>query len=400
MRHYAVIGLGFGDEGKGSVVEFIIQKHLAEHHESEHKLMVVRHNGGQQAGHTVQKGKLKHTFSNFGSGTLSGVPTYWSQFCTVDPVGFMNEYNILKQKGIKPVVYMNANSPLTTPLDKVASQRGDYLYHSTCGTGYGTTLQREENHYHLKVNDFQYRFMFDEKYHVIEHYYQKEHNSLDVSHYTRLYKDFYSSLSEMMKIVTIVDDDFLQSRKTIGYSFIFEGSQGLLLDKVHGVFPYVTRSHTGLTNVKKLLTHEQFDSLETYVVTRSYATRHGNGPFLVENHFIKNPHEINQSNQFQGRFKTAYLDMSLINYALMCEPDIRARFNLVMTCVDIREKSMFSLITEPQQKPLKFHDEADFMYEFYNNLQWKPLSFYMNDSPDSSTIRISYYMKNKAVSCY
>ena len=94
---YAVIGLGFGDEGKGLTVN-----HLANKLDNP---LVIRYSGGQQAGHTVIKDGYKHTFSNFGSGTLSGAPTYWSKYCSFDPVGFAKEYNKLKNDGYDPVIF-------------------------------------------------------------------------------------------------------------------------------------------------------------------------------------------------------------------------------------------------------------------------------------------------------
>ncbi len=75
MSNRAVIGLGFGDEGKGVVTEYLCSQ------DPEHTV-VVRFSGGQQAGHKVCKGDTEHIFSNFGSGTLSGCPTYWSEHCT------------------------------------------------------------------------------------------------------------------------------------------------------------------------------------------------------------------------------------------------------------------------------------------------------------------------------
>ena len=68
----AVIGLGFGDEGKGSVVSYLTK--------ACDSTIVARFSGGHQVGHTVCTNNTRHVFSNFGSGTLNGTPTYWSKF--------------------------------------------------------------------------------------------------------------------------------------------------------------------------------------------------------------------------------------------------------------------------------------------------------------------------------
>lgn len=74
-----VLGSFMGDEGKGQTVHNICAK-------NPENSLVIRFSGGHQVGHTVKYGDLMHTFSNFGSGTLLGVPTYWSEYCTVDPL--------------------------------------------------------------------------------------------------------------------------------------------------------------------------------------------------------------------------------------------------------------------------------------------------------------------------
>ena len=70
INSMAVIGLGFGDEGKGKVVSCLSLQHNT-------KPLIVRFCGGQQAGHHVIHKTFDHVFSNFSSGTMLGCPTYW-----------------------------------------------------------------------------------------------------------------------------------------------------------------------------------------------------------------------------------------------------------------------------------------------------------------------------------
>jgi len=86
----AVIGLGFGDCGKGMVTSYLCSQ--------TENPVVVRFSGGHQAGHTVyHKNGEGHICSNFGAGVLQGVPTFWSDKCTVDPIGIVNEMDALEQ---------------------------------------------------------------------------------------------------------------------------------------------------------------------------------------------------------------------------------------------------------------------------------------------------------------
>ena len=84
----AVVGLGFGDEGKGLVTDYLCSKNPG-------STLVVRTSGGHQVGHTACRDGYKHMFANFGSGTLLCCPTYWDKRCTFEPTGFVKEHGIL-----------------------------------------------------------------------------------------------------------------------------------------------------------------------------------------------------------------------------------------------------------------------------------------------------------------
>jgi adenylosuccinate synthase len=167
-----VLGLGFGDEGKGSLINTVCLN-------SDNPL-VIRFSGGHQVGHTVVVGDKRHVFSNFGSGSLLDVPTYWSEYCTVDPIGVFNEQKALNTIGIAPRLYFNANAMVTTPFDKwqnitLDSKSG----HGSVGVGFGTTIQRNEDHYHLYVRDLLYPNIRDIKLKLIQENYYK-YNRIDL----------------------------------------------------------------------------------------------------------------------------------------------------------------------------------------------------------------------------
>ena len=159
-----VVGLGFGDEGKGMTVNSLCSDPNNE--------MVIRMSGGQQCGHTVVTDKIRHVFSSFGSGTLKGVPTYWSEYCTVDPMSVIKEGNKLIEQGITPKIIYNANAMITTPFDVVQNIIVDLNKgHGTVGVGFGATIQRNESHYRLNVRDLYFSKIRDEKLKNILKYY-------------------------------------------------------------------------------------------------------------------------------------------------------------------------------------------------------------------------------------
>lgn len=321
--HKAVIGLGFGDEGKGSVVNYLVP-FLPNG-------INVRFSGGHQVGHTVTGEDFRHVFSNFGSATFRGMPTYWSEHCTVDPVGFMKELQLLETKGIKPKIYIHGDCPITTPYDKFANMsRERENQHGSCGVGFGATIQREEDFYSLTFRDLYYpQILLEKTRSLAENYYKEKHVD----------KMFFKACLDMInyKGMTMVDKAPI-SEWAYKYA-IFEGSQGLLLDQHFGFFPNVTRSDLGSKNILSMLPYPS--DMSWYFVTRAYQTRHGNGFMTnteIPHNIKKNPDETNVTNEFQGDFRRTLLDVSLLKYAMEKDPHIRivvsTRKTLVITCLD------------------------------------------------------------------
>src|SRR6059058_3818313 len=92
-RAIVTVGLGFGDEGKGAAVDFLCRRHCAD--------LVVRYSGGSQAGHNVQLPDGRHhTFSQFGAGTLAGVPTYLGPRVILHPTALAREAGHLVGLGV------------------------------------------------------------------------------------------------------------------------------------------------------------------------------------------------------------------------------------------------------------------------------------------------------------
>lgn len=305
-----VVGLGFGDEGKGLTTSFLCSK-------TENPL-VVRFNGGHQAGHTVVYNGKRHVFSGFGAGSLQGVPTYWSSFCTFYPPSFLREYELLD----KPIIYINSLCPVTTPFDIDYNRRTEKgNKHGSVGMGFGATIQRQEDNYKLFVQDLFYEDILIAKLQAIGCYYKAENIHSEI--------EYFLKSTRMVRQIIQVEGDSVMNL----YNPIFEGAQGILLDQDFGFFPNVTRSNTTTKNALSI-----FPSKEVYYVTRSYLTRHGNGPLPNEQklELINNEEETNKSHEYQGEFRTAALNPDLINYALECDNHFSSSLtkNLVITCMD------------------------------------------------------------------
>ena len=328
MKNFAVIGAGFGDEGKGMVVSSLCQQHP--------DALVVRFCGGQQAGHhVVMPDGVSHVFSNFGSGTLQGNPTYWSSYCTVDPIGIINELDILLSKGVHPTLFLNEMCPVTTPYEKHFNQKHEKLTnHGSCGVGVGQTIQRQEDHHSIRVMDLLYPSVLKIKIKLLKQYY------LDAFVSDARDINIPQFLDYCLMLVKDGHIKIIQNRPHYNI-LIFEGSQGLLLDQNYGFFPHVTRANTGTTNILKHL-EGWVEPLNIYLVTRAYQTRHGNGPMINNSDYeIVNPHEQQIKGGWQGEFRTAVLDLDLLKYAIHSDCLIKQRKNvlLVITCLDLVKNS-------------------------------------------------------------
>jgi len=344
MKIKIIVGLGFGDEGKGNVVNAISDKDS----------LIVRFNGSNQSGHTVYHNGVKHIFSSFGSGTMKGAMTYLSEYLTVDPLSVQNEFDILiKMMGtdMSPS-YIHQDTQLITPFDVMYNRKDKKnIKNGTCGIGFGSAVDRQEKGYNLRVRDIDSPRILDRKVEMIMDYYL-DNRLLDKLEVGQIIAEVIDKWKEACINLTatfgVVDN--IQGVPNLYKDVIFEGGQGIMLDRDFGFFPHVTRSNTTSKNAWELILDLKMASriettvnIETLYVTRAYQTRHGNGPItndrLPFSIIVPNKDETNVEHEFQGKFRVSKLDFDSIRYAIECdskfsEGSVRT---LVVTCLDQME---------------------------------------------------------------
>jgi adenylosuccinate synthase len=366
----------YGDEGKGMVVDYLCQ--------NSKRPLVVRYCGGQQAGHqVVMDDHSHHVFSNFGSGTLRGIPTYWSPYCTIDPIGIINELVELVNSGYFPELYIDGKCPVTTPFEVFSNKDLEKVYkHGSCGLGINATYRREEAMYSLLFEDIFFNTVFNQKLDLFRKHYGIWVNDEAIHHFKQA-----CYVLRDNQCVKIAPHDLNKARngKTIE-SIVFEGSQGLLLDQHNGFFPHVTPSNTGSKNFLRLGA-----TPKPWVVTRAYHTRHGNGPFSTEQfpHNIKsNPWEQNFDDTAQGVFRTGLLDLDLLKYGIFKDDYLRYNsFNLVITCLDLITDE-YRYIQE--EKIIYCMDEEQFIDRIVKSLKkqgFKVDEVFLSHSPIASQLK-------------
>lgn len=337
MAHVIILaGLGFGDEGKGSLVDHYARTTNVGDASS---VLVVRYNGGSQAAHNVVTPKGQHhTFAQFGSAALAGGATHLSRFMLVNPLFMDNEAKHLQQLGIDDPyerVTIEADALITNVYHVAANRLRELLRgenrHGSCGMGIGETVADSIDHpgKALRVQDLTDRHTLREKLQFSldlkrEEFRDAPSEILEKAAFRELvdfYLDRYLAFGDRLRD-RIVGPTYLRDRLQEDRTVIFEGAQGVLLDQDHGFHPHTTWSDTTFCNAFELLgAHAQ--SVRCVGVLRAYHTRHGAGPLpsefnpgLVHGDLSIFSGEHNCHNEWQQGFRVGHFDMALAKYAL------------------------------------------------------------------------------------
>lgn len=349
MARHAIltVDLGFGDAGKGSIVDYLVREHGAG--------TVVRFNGGGQAGHRVvtDDGRA-HVFSQFGAGTLAGADTFLSRFMLLEPYGLFREAEHLAQIGVGDVfgqLTLDHRVRITTPwqiaVNRLKELARGASRHGSCGLGIGETMVDWLAHGEdvVMAADLHAPIRLREKLAFMRDINRAKLDGLTlpdtdaVAQEMRLFGDDFSveqvaeQFEEVGRVATIAQDDFLPE-KLAQEPVVFEAAQGVLLDEWYGFHPHTTWSTTTLENANRLLSEAQFDGDVTRIgVTRAYQTRHGAGPLPTELPLLTQllPDAANGFDAWQEGFRVGWLDLVLLRYAI----DVVGHLDqLAVTCLD------------------------------------------------------------------
>ncbi len=345
-RATAVIGAAFGDEGKGL---------MTDHHCAERRgdVIVVRFNGGAQAGHTVQLGDgSRHVFHHFGSGTLRGAGTFLSRFVVVNPLLWRKELPDLARLGVAPSLVIDPNAPMTTPYDMLINQileeRRGAGRHGSCGVGINETIVRNlDRRFATSAGDIVDLNGLRSRLLEIRGAYLParlaahgidavDERSARIAASDALVENYLDAAEHLRGECALAD----ALTATAGHAVVFEGAQGLLLDEAHRFFPYVTRGSTGLRNVLAIAGEIGIEAIDVTYVMRAYMTRHGAGPFPTEHPALRFADATNVPNDYQGILRFGWLDLDLIAEAIAADmmltagSDIAVAPAIAVTCLD------------------------------------------------------------------
>ena len=284
MSTKIVIGAQWGDEGKGKIVDLLASE----------ANLVIRFQGGSNAGHTVKIGNEEFILHMIPSGVLhEGVVSAIGNGVVFDYNSFIEELDMLKIKKKDPTgrlfvsPYANVVMPYHPEYDRLKeSQRKSKI--GTTAKGIGPCYQDKITRSGVRVMEIisEDKSIFQEKLRLTietKNFEYSKMSGVDKEHfnYDTIYNDImkkFEIIKPFIKDVSILTNDFIKQGKKV----IFEGAQGTLLDIDFGTFPFVTSSTTvsggachgvgvGPTKINEVLG-----------VIKAYTTRVGNGPFVTE----------------------------------------------------------------------------------------------------------------------
>ncbi len=389
QMHQAIltVDLGFGDGGKGSIVDYLVRAHGAH--------TVVRYNGGAQAGHrvvTAEQPARSHVFAQFGSGTMAGAATHLSRFMLLDPLAMLEEEKHLRSLGVGNAfaqTTIDEHALVITPYQRAVNRLKELARgvgrHGSCGMGIGETVADYLAHGEavlfagdLLAPDRMYaklshvRAINLEKAHALQGQLQDHPQvalELDLfadSEWDAWLMAHYRTLADRAQIVA---GDALAAILRRPGTVVFEGAQGVLLDEWRGFHPYTTWSTTTLANADRLLAEARYGGAVTRVgITRAYATRHGAGPFVAEDAGLTTllPDPCNGDGPWQQSFRVGWPDLVMLRYARQ----VTGRLDcLAVTCMDrLAELPALQICRQ-------YHCDEDFIREIAPGSQAHDLSY-------------------------
>ncbi|MET8083712.1 adenylosuccinate synthetase [Micromonospora sp. NPDC005237] len=315
MRHVAVVDLGFGDAGKGTVVDWLCATRPVH--------TVVRFNGGAQAAHTVVlRDGRHHTFAQLGAGTFHpGVGTHLSRHVVVDPLALAAEADHLATIGVPDALdrlTVDAHALLATPYHRAANRAREIARgadrHGSCGLGVGEAVAYGLAHPDdaPRVADCHRPALLRRRLTALRDRLTAELGPLDAPPVD----DCLPAFTGFAARVAVVDRSWLARALRAG-TCVFEGAQGVLLDEWHGFHPYTTWSTTTFANADSLLAEAgRSGDLTRIGVLRTVTTRHGPGPLVTEDPALPLADPHNPTNPWQGRFRFGHFDAVAHRYAL------------------------------------------------------------------------------------
>ena len=346
-----LLGLQWGDEGKGKIVDVLTQKYD----------IIARFQGGPNAGHTLEFNGIKHVLHTIPSGIFhKKVINLIGNGVVIDPIIFKSELNELKKFKIdyKENLYVSNKAHLILPTHRlldIASEKskGKSKIGSTL-KGIGPTYMDKTGRNGLRVGDI-FMSNWEKKYKKIKKKHLKilEFYDLEIDfNLIKIEKDFFESIKSIKELNVIESEDFLFNAVESGKKILAEGAQGSLLDIDFGTYPFVTSSTTTAAGACTGLGIPPRSIKNVFGIFKAYTTRVGSGPFPTElfDDFGKKMSKIgNEFGSTTGRSRRCgWLDLVALKYSIringvsqlmIMKGDVLSGFDHIKVCTSYKTKN-------------------------------------------------------------
>lgn len=318
MKVDVLLGLQWGDEGKGKIVDVLAPKYD----------VVARFQGGPNAGHTLEFDGIKHVLHQIPSGIFrEKTKNIIGNGVVLDPIVFKTEIEKLQKYNlnVKANLFISKKATLIVPTHRLLDQayekaKGENKIGSTL-KGIGPSYQDKIGRQGLRVGDvlspqFQDRFnkLIDIHFEIL-----KNHDV--VYDWPSLHAQFMDAI-EFLKQFNLIDSEyFINNEIKKGATILAEGAQGSLLDIDFGSYPFVTSSNTVTAGACTGLGVAPSNIGEVYGIFKAYSTRVGSGPFPTELLDEQGEKMRKQGNEFgstTGRpRRCGWIDLPSLKYSIM-----------------------------------------------------------------------------------
>ena len=339
----ALLGIVFGDEGKGKVVDVFTPRYD----------IVARFAGGPNAGHTIIFDGKKYVLRSIPSGIFdTGKINIIGNGCVIAPDLFMAEAKELEAAGydIKSRLHISKRAHLILPthrlLDRAYEAAKGKNKVGTTGKGIGPTYSEKAARTSLRVGDILERF--EEKYLALKARHEQILRNLNFTGYDITEEEqLWMKGVEYMRQFKLSDTE-TEINKALreGKNVLAEGAQGTMLDIDHGTYPYVSSSNTVSGGVCTGLGVAPNTIGEIYGIFKAYSTRVGSGPFPVEL-FDATGDKIREIGHEYGAVtgrnrRCGWLDLVALKYAIMIngvtqlimmKSDVLDTFDTIRVCI-------------------------------------------------------------------
>lgn len=342
MSADVLLGLQWGDEGKGKIVDVLTPKYD----------IIARFQGGPNAGHTLEFNGIKHVLHTIPSGIFhDGNLNIVGNGVVIDPVIFKKEIDALKKMGVdvKSKLYLSKRAHLILPTHRLidaASEaaKGKDKIGSTL-KGIGPTYMDKTGRNGIRVGDIN-SSKFKEKYDalVAKHkqllaFYQFDYNLPELE------PAFFEGIEVLRELVHVDSEQFINTQMRSGKKVLAEGAQGSLLDIDFGTYPFVTSSNTVTAGACTGLGIAPGKIGNVIGIFKAYCTRVGSGPFPTELEDATGEKIRAIGREFgatTGRpRRCGWLDLPALNYAIMIngvtelmmmKGDVLSEFDSIKVC--------------------------------------------------------------------